>query len=135
LGLVAQDRVAELIRQGAGKRLQGLWHIGRSRRIRNGATQGAAVYLARSEEIVVIGGSGSPSEPTAASSAVKPLREPFTSDSAAESLDVSHIHPTGGPEATGDGWERPEVETPATVGFRPVHPGQRIPQKWGGERS
>jgi len=30
---------------------------------------------------------------------------------------------------TGNNPERPEAETPATVGFRPVLPGQRAPQK------
>ena len=37
-GLVVQDCVAEVNRQGAAKP-QGLWHIRRSRRTRSGATQ------------------------------------------------------------------------------------------------
>jgi hypothetical protein len=42
----------------------------------------------------------------------------------------SHIGTTRGPETTGNNPNCPEAETPATVGFRPVFPGQRAPQKW-----
>ena len=59
-----------------------------------------------------------------------PFRPPFrASCSSSDTPEPSHIRTTGGPERTGNNPKPPGAEAPATVGFRPVFPGQRAPQK------